>query len=122
MDEHLAASGLTGPEEFRHSTPNSPESLLLPDLITRVPHLVNAANPETYITSDVPPMLLQHGKKDPVVPVQQSIEFYEKLKKASGDNRVVLELFTNAEHADIAFETPENVERVFGFLKTNRIY
>jgi acetyl esterase/lipase len=122
MDEHLAASGLTGPVEFQHSTPNSPESLLLGDLITRVPYLVKAANPETYITGGVPPMLLQHGKKDPVVPVQQSIEFHEKLKRACGDDRFVLELFEDAEHADIAFETPENVERIFRFLKMNGIY
>jgi acetyl esterase/lipase len=122
MDAHLAASGLLGPEEFRHSTANSPESLLLGDLITRIPDRVKAANPETYIGKNIPPMLLQHGRKDPVVPVQQSIEFYEKLKKCCGDDRVILEVFEGAEHADPAFETPENVDRVFRFLKANKIY
>jgi acetyl esterase/lipase len=122
MDDHLAASGLTGPEEFRHNNANSPESLLLGDLITRIPNRVIAANPETYIGRYIPPMLLQHGRKDPVVPVQQSIEFYEKLKKSCGDDRVILEVFEGAEHADPAFETPENVDRVFRFLKANKIY
>jgi len=122
MDDQLAASGLTGPEEFRHSTPNSPESLLLGELITRVPDLVKAANPETYIGRNIPPMLLQHGRKDPVVPVQQSIEFYEKLKKRCDDDRVILEVFEEAEHADPAFETLENVDRIFRFLKANKIY
>lgn len=122
MDDQLAQSGFTAPVEFRHSTPNSPESLLLGDLITSVPELVQAANPETYIGEKIPPMLLQHGRKDPVVPVQQSIEFHEKLNKRCGDDRVILEIFEDAEHADPAFETLENVERIFRFLKANEIY
>jgi acetyl esterase/lipase len=122
MDAQLAGSGLAGPEEFRHNTPNSPESLLMGDLITRIPEKVKAANPETYLGWYIPPMLLQHGRQDPVVPVQQSIEFYEKLKKRCGDDRVILEVFEGAEHADPAFETPENVDRVFRFLKANKIY
>ena len=67
-------------------------------------------------------MLIQHGRKDPVVPVQQSIEFYEKLKARCGDDRVILEILEDAEHGDPLFETPENVERVFRFLKANKIY
>jgi acetyl esterase/lipase len=122
MDDQLAESGLTGPEEFRHNNPNSPESLLLGELITRIPDLVKSANPETYIGRNIPPMLLQHGRKDPVVPVQQSMDFYEKLKKRCGDDRVILEVFEGAEHADPAFETPENVDRIFRFLKANKIY
>ena len=108
--------------EFRHSTPNSPESLLLGEFITRIPDRVKAANPETYIGANTPPMLIQHGRKDPVVPVQQSIEFYEKLKAHYGDDRVILEILEDAEHGDPLFETPENVERVFRFLKANTIY
>lgn len=122
MDDQLAASGLTGPEEFRHNSANSPESLLLGDLITRIPDRVKAANPETYISGTIPPMLLQHGRKDPVVPVQQSIEFHQKLKKRCGDDRVILEVFEGAEHADPAFETPENIDRVFRFLRVNKVY
>jgi acetyl esterase/lipase len=116
MDEQLAASGLLPPPGFRHNEANSPESLLLGQLITEIPEKVKAANPETYIRPGAPPFLLQHGTKDPVVPVQQSIEFAEKLQKVLGENRVTLELLDGAEHADIRFETPENVGRVLDFL------
>jgi acetyl esterase/lipase len=122
MDDQLAASGLSGPVEFNHNHPNSPESLLLGEQITRIPDRVKSANPETHIGRNIPPILLQHGRKDPVVPVQQSIEFYQKLKKQCNDDRVILEVFENAEHADPAFETPENIDRVFRFLKANKIY
>jgi hypothetical protein len=49
MDEQLAASGLTQPEDQRHNDADSPESLLLGQKITEIPDKVKAANPETYI-------------------------------------------------------------------------
>jgi acetyl esterase/lipase len=116
MDEQLAASGMLPPPGFRHSEANSPESLLLGLLITEIPEKVKAANPETYINNGVPPFLLQHGAKDPVVPVQQSIEFAAKLKRVPGANRVELDIMEGAEHADPKFETPGNVKRVLDFL------
>jgi acetyl esterase/lipase len=117
MDEQLEESGLASPPGFRHSEENSPESLLLGDTITIIPERVRAANPETYITETLPPMLLQHGRKDPVVPVQQSIEFFDKLKSTSAGDRIFLDIFEEAVHADPAFETRENLERIFQFFK-----
>jgi len=122
MDDQLAESGYKSPPEQRHCGENSPESLLLGDVITKVPELVRVANPETYISGSIPPMLLQHGRKDPVVPVQQSIEFYQKLKASSPDGLVILDILEEAVHADPAFITSENIERVFKFLKQAGIY
>jgi acetyl esterase/lipase len=119
MDEHLAASGLLAAPGLRHNEANSPESLLLGQLITEIPEKVNAANPEIYIRPAAPPFLLQHGTKDPVVPVQQSIEFAEKLRRVLGEENVTLELLEGAEHADMRFETPENVSRVLDFLDSH---
>jgi acetyl esterase/lipase len=116
MDEYLTESGLLPPPGFRHNEANSPESLLLGQTITEIPEKVEAANPETYIRSDGPPFLLQHGTKDPVVPVQHSIEMASKLEQAWGKDKVTLELLEGAEHADVRFETPENVVRVLDFL------
>lgn len=117
MDDQLASLGLLPPAGFRHNEANSPESLLLGSTITEIPLLVKAANPETYISDTLPPMLFQHGRRDPVVPVIQSIELVEKLKEKFGENCVTLEVLENAEHADPAFETKENINRVFRFLK-----
>jgi acetyl esterase/lipase len=119
MDEQLAALGLPSPPGMEHSGANSPESLLLGRRITEVPDRVTAANPETYVRPGAPPFLLQHGTKDAVVPVQQSVGFTAKLKRALGEGRVVLDLLEGAEHADPRFETPENVSRVLDFLDTH---
>ena len=116
MDEYLTESGLLPPPGFRHNEANSPESLLMGQTITEIPEKVKAANPETYIRSDGPPFLLQHGTKDPVVPVQHSIEIAAKMEQAWGKDRVTLELLEGAEHADVRFETPENVNRILDFI------
>ena len=116
MDEQLAALGLPPAPGTEHDGPNSPESLLLGQRITEIPQRVRAANPETYIRQDAPPFLLQHGTRDAVVPVQQSIEFAARLRTAFGQRVVTLELLEGAEHADPRFEAPQNVDRVLGFL------
>ncbi len=95
--------------------------MLLGDTITKIPEKVQKANPENYIGSKAPPMLLQHGRKDPVVPAQQSIEFAQKLKQKFGEQNIILEIIENAEHADPAFETKDNIERVLKFIKDHVI-
>ena len=116
MDEQLAASGLTPSEDQLHNGVNSPESILLGQKITEIPERVSAANPESYIQPGAPPFFLQHGTKDPVVPVQQSINFAARLSKILGENQVRLDLIQDAEHADPRFEIPENVNKVLDFL------
>jgi acetyl esterase/lipase len=113
MDEELKARGKGVPD---HSQPQSPESLLLGRLITEVPDLVRKASPMTYVSKHTPPFLIQHGLLDQLVPVEQSIRFAEAIEKAAGRERVILELLPGVYHADPAFETPENVERVLNFL------
>ena len=113
MDEELKASGKGVPD---HSQPLSPESLLLGRLITEVPDLVRKASPMTYVSEHTPPFLIQHGLLDQLVPVEQSIRFAEAIEKAAGRERVILELFPEVYHADPAFETHENTERVLNFL------
>jgi acetyl esterase/lipase len=116
MDEYLTERGLPPERGMEHGGPNSPESLLLGRQITEIPDRVRAASPETYISPDAPPFLLQHGTMDPVVPVQMSINFAAKLEQALGKDRVQLELLEGAEHGDPRFEALENVEKVLDFL------
>lgn len=116
MDGQLIESGLAPDDDQRHNKENSPESLLLGAKITEIPDRVKAADPQTYIRPGAPPFLIQHGRKDPVVPVQQSIELAGKLKTVLGEDMVTLDLIEGAQHADPFFESQENVERVMGFL------
>lgn len=114
MDAQLAESGLQGPGA--HSQADSPESRYLGAKITDVPDRVRLANPMTYIHKDMPPILIQHGRMDHLVPVQQSIIFAEAIRQTVGPERVELEILENADHADPLFETDENTSRMFSFL------
>ena len=117
MDEQLTA-GCLGPAD--HGEPGSPESLYLGATIADVPDLVRAANPMTYIDDHMPPILIQHGTKDWVVPVQQSIEFARAIEERVGPGRCEVDLLEGADHDDPAFFTNENLVRIFGFLERRR--
>jgi len=113
MDEELAASEMGTPD---HSNEDSPESQLLGRKITEVPALVKFASPMTYIKPSVPPFLVQHGLRDSIVPVEQSIRFAAQMEKIAGRDRVTLDILKNADHGDPLFEKPQNLKHVFDFF------
>lgn len=113
MDEQLAESGL-GPCD--HGEADSPESRYLGAKITAIPERVRLASPMTYIHADMPPILIQHGRMDPLVPVQQSIEFARKLEASVGRDRFEFDILENAGHGGPLFETAQNMNRVFAFI------
>ena len=113
MDEQLRETGNGKPN---HSDADSPESKVLGKKITEIPDLVKAANPETYITPDDPPFFIEHGTKDGTVPTQQSKEFYSKLIKVLGKEKVSIKLLEGAKHGGPEFDEPANIDLVFKFL------
>ncbi len=113
MDEQFKETGNGKPG---HSDTNSPESKLMGQKITEIPAKVQLANPETYISKDDPPFLIEHGTKDQLVPTQQSVNFAAKLIPALGKENVTLRLLEGAKHGGPEFETTENLELVFRFL------
>lgn len=115
MDEQLAESGFLPPQEFAHCGEDSPESLILGQKITEIPDRVRAANPETYICSGLPPFFIQHGDADSTVPYQGSQNFAYKLAEVT-PGTVQYEILPGAHHADPAFETSQNVQKVLAFL------
>jgi dipeptidyl aminopeptidase/acylaminoacyl peptidase len=113
MDEQLVESGF-GPSH--HDEADSPESKYLGARLSDVPLQVELANPMTYVHKHMPPLLIQHGRLDTMVPVQQSIMFVEKLEKYVGNDRYEFDILEGAGHGDPLFETDTNMERVFSFL------
>ncbi|MFZ2098574.1 MAG: alpha/beta hydrolase, partial [Anaerolineales bacterium] len=113
MDEQLMESGLGLPD---HSQADSPESRYIGAKITDVPEKVQRANPMTYIHANMPPILIQHGRMDALVPVQQSIIFAEKLVELVSHDRFEFEILEKAGHGDPLFETKENMSKVFQFI------
>jgi acetyl esterase/lipase len=114
MDVHLRASGVKKPME--HSIPHSPESKLIGKNIEDAPELVKTANPETYVSSDDAPFLIQHGIEDNLVPYQGSVLLARKLGDTLGYDKVSLELFPATRHGGPAFGSEQNLDRVFRFL------
>lgn len=51
-----------------------------------VPDLVSQANPATYFTNNMPPLMLIAGKKDSVVPYLQSVQLAETYRAIVGDS------------------------------------
>ena len=115
MDEQLIATGNGKPD---HSEANSPESKLMGQKITEIPSKVQLANPETYISKDDPPFLIEHGAKDQLVPTQQSVNFAAKLTPVLGKEKVTIHLLEDTRHGGAPFETKENLTLVFHFLDT----
>jgi acetyl esterase/lipase len=99
-----------------HDEASSPESQYLGAALPTVPGKVRAANPTTYISTDDPPFLIEHGEMDANVPVQQSQRFAKALSKVLGADKVTLKIIPGAGHMDPAFDTPANLKLVFDWL------
>jgi len=100
-----------------HMAAGSPESSYMGGAIASLPYdYVQKANPMTYITKEMPPIYLQHGTKDALVPFYNSIQFAEKIRSICGDGRARLELLLGAAHADPRFETEEIMQKVFALI------
>jgi acetyl esterase/lipase len=113
MDQQLEENGF-GPAN--HNEEDSPESRYMGRKITEIPLKVALANPMTYVHKDMPPILIQHGRLDALVPVQQSMMFVEKLERYVSSDRFEFDILEGAGHGDPKFETDENMDRVFSFL------
>ena len=91
------------------------------DYITRriddSPELVLAANPATHADPGDPPILIQHGDADAVVPVQQSIALAEQLAARMGRDRVTLEIASGEGHGTGIFVSTEAVALVLDWIE-----
>jgi dipeptidyl aminopeptidase/acylaminoacyl peptidase len=115
MDAQLVKAGFT--DFASHSEASGPESSLLGASIDTVPDRVRAANPETYIGRDAAPILLEYGAKDNSVAVAQATDFAARLKPVIGEDNVEVVVFPEGGHGGgDAFNTPENMDTIFGFL------
>ena len=72
------------------------------------------ASPMTYVRSDNPPFLIEHGDADPTVPIQQSRELLEALKKAGVE--ATMREMPGSLHGGPAFSKPDNQKLELDFL------
>ncbi|MDQ0360460.1 prolyl oligopeptidase family serine peptidase [Breznakia pachnodae] len=61
------------------------------------------ASPIQYINIDMANILILHGDNDPIVPLQQSEKFYNKMKKMGMDEKIDFYTVSNAGHGSKEF-------------------
>ncbi len=87
MDKAFAISklGLTD-----HNDENSPESLFLGHKITQVSELCRLSAPISYVSKNSAPTFIVHGSIDQIVPVEQSIDFYNALRSVGAQAEIFI--------------------------------
>lgn len=112
--EELRIEPMLGPT----NGPNSPESRYLGMAVgaPEAAQLVQQASPQSYITADDPPVLIQHGTADRNIPILQSESFARSLEEALGSKSVVFDVFDGAGHGGDVFLAASNMDRIFSFL------
>ena len=74
------------------------------------------ANPASYISDRMCPLLIQHGRVDRLVPFQQSECFYREIERRLGPGRASFVPLDTADHEDRQFTEPENMRLVWDFF------
>ena len=99
-----------------HDAPDSPESQLVGGPLQERPQAVQQANPCRYVRPDAPPVLIQHGTHDRLVPFGQSELLAGALKDAGAD--VHFEPVEGADHVFLNHPQPEVIlGTVLAFLQ-----
>ena len=80
------------------------------------PGLVSLTWPGSYVTKNCPPMLIEGGTSDQIVPYEASPALVEKINSVCGEGRAILTVMEGCLHGDPAYSTPESAERRFAFL------
>lgn len=80
--------------------------------------LMYFTNPLNFITEKFPPILIQAGTKDGIVPPEQSRFLYEKVVEKCGEDRAELEYFEGWNHGGFSFGwyEPKHQVHVYEFL------
>ena len=112
-DRDFRSAGFERPSA---ADPTSFLSVYLGAPLTEVPGKVRAADPITYITPDDPPVLIEHGAADGIVPYPQSSRFAKALAERAGLDSVTLRILPGAGHVDAVFFSPDHVDGVLDWL------
>ena len=78
--------------------------------------IASMVSPISYVSKNCPPVLIQAGMEDEVVPYQSSVEFVNRINAVCGDGRAALESIPEGKHGDPAYESEQLEESRFAFL------
>ncbi|MCI8497199.1 MAG: alpha/beta hydrolase fold domain-containing protein, partial [Clostridiales bacterium] len=74
------------------------------------------ASPIAHVTKDVCPFYIQHGLADNEVEYQDSIQLYNLIVEAAGEDQAKLELFPGINHAVKKFIESKNIDKIIAWL------
>lgn len=114
MDSQARENGISLAD---HNEPHSPESRYIGAPLPKAnKKILDAANPISYISDSMCPMLIQHGDADILVPFAQSELLVETVEKKLGSGRVLWLPLEGAGHDGPEFKSPENMAIMYAFL------
>lgn len=93
---------------------NSNGAKLLGCTVKDCPELARQASAYDNVSADDSAFLIMHGDEDPGVPIQQSIQFYERLRKTKVQSQ--FKLVEGAGHGGKEFDTPESRALILNFF------
>lgn len=105
------------PSGMDHHSADSPEGFLIGQKdVLENPELAQKTNLMNYLSAEkpIPPFLIMHGSCDNVVPFNQSVLFYEKLKSLGKE--VTFYKLLGSGHGVRGFSSPEAVQTVLDFF------
>lgn len=93
---------------------NSNGAKLLGCTVRECPKLAKQASAYDNVSKDDSAFLIMHGDEDPGVPIQQSIQFYERLQKTKVPSQ--FKTVEGAGHGGKEFDTPESRVLILSFF------
>lgn len=115
-DELLAESGVPPISLGGGGNANGKAPSIFDSAFTSDPRMLELISPITYVHRNIPPIMIQQGMRDPIVPMQHSTRLAEKIDRVCGKGRVDLRLYPERTHSDGAFMTKENCEEAVAFF------
>lgn len=94
------------------------EKLLLGAYSEDISGLIRFTNPLNFISKEFPPIFLEHGTADIVVPVIHSYQLEEKVRTVCGNGRVEMVIREGYNHGgfDLRWNEPEVNNEMFAFF------
>ncbi len=81
------------------------------------PALLHFVSPIYNIHRNIPPVLILHGKYDPMVPYQQAVTLYDKICSVCGTDRAEIIISDECTHADTKYESEPYTSKIFQFIE-----
>ncbi|MCD8363793.1 MAG: alpha/beta hydrolase [Lachnospiraceae bacterium] len=117
MDDQARANGVSFAD---HDTPESAESAYMGGALPALSdEWLAKANPATYISNAMAPMLVEHGCMDRLVPFMQSVNFVNEIYQKLGQGRVEFVPLPHADHEDKEYSSEWNLNVLWAWLDKN---